>query len=127
MVDSTQPITSPYSTKNNDQIKTNIQQPQSVVVPNQSGVKIHDAFEVLGISPSLIDKLLAQYSDEQLISVLKYAENRSLYNPAGFVVQALRQNWVLAGKEFEPISAQCQSDPRRYVTGKYAHFIDNHP
>jgi hypothetical protein len=82
---------------------------------------------IVGIHAQQIDRLLAQYGCEQIDRVLRYAEARQTHNPPGYVVQALRQNWILPGLKSDAPSARIGHDPNRYVTGKYAAFINNLP
>ena len=56
---------------------------------------------------------------QALSPLLSCADNTSLRNPAGFVIRALEENWMVGS------GSRSVADSNRYITGKYAAFIEH--
>jgi len=55
--------------------------------------------------------------------VIEHAKNAKCRNPAGYIIRALDEKWTFySAAEKEDYS---YNDGKRYITGKYAAFIEH--
>jgi len=80
-----------------------------------------DQLVQLGFTRVLALGMLMQHGAERIREVLERSRDTGIHNPAGFVRRALLENWVV--KPQRP--SLLDHDPMRYVTGKYAAFIEH--
>jgi len=69
-----------------------------------------------GKSKGMID----EYGQKRVLLCCRYAVARNADNQVGFVIRALIGGWDVPGDV-----EQVDSDPLRYVKGKYADYIDH--
>ena len=86
--------------------------------------KLQRELEAIGICKSKAGFLVSRYAQERLREVLEHALSSSVSNPAGFVVQALRQSWHLRAT-FQERQDSGSEDPMAYVRGKFAAYINS--
>ncbi|MCA9895841.1 MAG: hypothetical protein KC615_22810, partial [Anaerolineae bacterium] len=68
--------------------------------------------------------LVKRYEAEQIRSVMARSREAEAHNPPGFILMALRENWVIASKR-KNTGLDLLEDGKRYIQGKYADFIDS--
>ena len=118
-VESDQSITE-INTQEEPTQKNNTDQQQQQAV---AAVDPHtlDQLVRLGFTRVLAQNMLTQHSAERIREVLERSRDTGIHNPAGFVRRALLENWIV--KPQRP--SLLDHDPMRYVTGKYAAFIEH--
>ncbi len=129
MAETTQSITSSNQQENNSQSDDNTNNNKGAAVAVITSCcdpesVILDRLMVLGISQGKSQSFLENHGMHRLEEVLAHAEGRSLGNPAGFVIRALEENWAVSSGFRRTINREFMT-ANRYVTGKYAAFIEH--
>ena len=107
----------------------NKQQGPDVVVNDSYSVDCNAAGEIqkeikaLGIQPGKAQQLILEYGTRRVRAVLAHARQQTIYNPAGFIIRALEQDWQIRESHEYRINDELE-DGMGYVRGKYAEFID---
>jgi len=74
-----------------------------------------------GISALRASSLIQHYGDQRLADVIKHTKTQTCTNPAGYLIRALKENWIVGSKSKKVDYAF--GDGSTYITGKYAAFI----
>ena len=120
-VESAQSITEINTQEEPTQKNNTDQQQQQAEVAAAVDPYALDQLVQLGFTRVLAQDMLIQHGAERIREVLERSRDTSIHNPAGFVRRALLENWVV--KPQRP--SLLEHDPMRYVTGKYAAFIEH--
>ena len=119
-VESAQSITE-INTQEEPTQKNNTDQQQQQAVAAAVDPYALDQLVRLGFTRVLAHDMLTQHGVDRIREVLERSRDTGIHNPAGFVRRALLENWIV--KPQRP--SLLDHDPMRYVTGKYAAFIEH--
>jgi hypothetical protein len=77
----------------------------------------------LGISYFKAKELIEKHGKKRVAEVAEYSQDQQCTNPAGYVIRALKENWIFWSKPEK--DDYPYDDGKRYITGKYAAFIEH--
>ena len=122
-----QSITDPNSQtkqhKNHQTIQHNSYSAVVVDIEKEKKEDILQALGKLGISYLKAKELIEKYGRKRITEVAEHAQDQKCTNPAGYVIRALKENWIFWSKP-EKDDYAC-GDGRAYITGKYTAFINH--
>ncbi len=108
---------------NNDQDKQQDNDFAAVVETQNKREEILHSLEEFGISALRASSLTKQYGNTYLAEVIKHPKTQKCTNPSGYLIGALKDNWILSSKS-ERADYAC-GNGMAYITGKYAAFINH--
>jgi len=77
----------------------------------------------LGIGHIKATQLIEKHGSKRVAEVVKHAKDQECTNPAGYVIRALKENWIFwFAPEKEDYAC---GNGHAYITGKYAAFIQH--
>jgi hypothetical protein len=77
----------------------------------------------LSINAFSAHQLIETYGHERVVEVVEHTIVRKLTNPAGFVIRALKDQWILCSKPANTDYAY--QNGQAYITGPFADFIEH--
>jgi hypothetical protein len=109
----------------NDQVKQQYSKNSAVVVDTESEKKKErvQSLGKLGIQYFKAMQLIEKFGYKRIDEVVKQSEDPRYTNPAGYIIRALENEWILTSK----VSQDDYSENMglKYITGEYAAFINH--
>jgi hypothetical protein len=90
---------------------------------NQDKKKVLQSLEKLGVNAFKAKQLITTYGDKRIAEVVDHTLTQKLANPAGYVIRALKDQWILCSKPANPDYAY--QNGQSYITGQFADFIEH--
>ncbi len=77
----------------------------------------------LGIGYLKAKELIEKHGHKRVAEVVQHTKDQHRKNPAGYIIRALAENWTFWSKSEK--DNYPYDDGKRYITGKYAAFINH--
>jgi hypothetical protein len=90
---------------------------------NREKERVLQLLEKLGVNAFSAKQLIEKYGEKRITEVIEHTIARKPTNPAGYVIRALRDQWLLCSK---PANADyAYQNGQAYITGPFADFIEH--
>jgi hypothetical protein len=90
---------------------------------NHDKKKVLQSLEKLGVNAFSAKQLIEKHGEKRIAEVIEHTIARKSANPAGYVIQALKDQWILCSKP--PHTDYAYQNGQDYITGPFADFIEH--
>jgi hypothetical protein len=110
--------------QNNHQSPQHITHSVAVVSSdNREKERVLQLLEKLGVNAFSAQQLIEKHGQKRVKEVIDYALTQKLTNPTGYVIRALKDQWILCSKPAHTDYAY--QNGQAYITGPFADFIEH--